>query len=359
LVLTINMTTVEDESLYEYASRLKDAVVLITGGANGIGRTAAIDFAKHGAKVVIGDLDESNGQSAVDEITSAGGQATFLKTNVLEYDSLAALFQHAIQNYKKLDVVVPCAGITENSGSTVGVIRLDESGVPKPPSLKPVQINLLSVMNTTHLALHYLTLDGTKPPRGLPLEDLDPSTAPPADPNAPLKSIVLIGSVASIQGIPRAPNYSAAKHGVVGFMGAIHLVCRTKGIHIGTICPWFADTAIVPTSVKIALAGIPKVPVPRIAGAIIRCATEPDWLKSSALWTIPDGNTVFRIDREILNEGVYKLLNDRLLALARPANKMVYAAATVADLWSVLGTKVLMMALGITMGILVRRYIST
>ena len=47
----------------------------------------------------------------------------------------------------------------------------------------------------THLALHYLTLDGTKGPRGIPLEDLDPSTVPPADPNAPLKSIVLIGSV--------------------------------------------------------------------------------------------------------------------------------------------------------------------
>ena len=42
------MTTVDDDQLYEYANRLKDSVVLITGGANGIGRTTSIDFARHG-----------------------------------------------------------------------------------------------------------------------------------------------------------------------------------------------------------------------------------------------------------------------------------------------------------------------
>lgn len=214
-------------------------------------------------------------------------------------------------------------------------------------------------MNTTHLALHYLKLDESKSPKGIPLEDLDPATVPPPDPNAPLKSIVLIGSIASIQGIPSAPNYSAAKHGVVGFMGAMHLSCRVKGIHIGTVCPWFADTAIVPATVKIALAGIPKAPIPRIAGAIIRCATDPDWLNSSALWTIPDGGTVFRINRELLNEGVYKLLNNRLLRLGRPANRLIRTVSTVSDLWSVLGTKILLTALGITLGILVKRYMST
>jgi NAD(P)-dependent dehydrogenase (short-subunit alcohol dehydrogenase family) len=83
----------------------------------------------------------------VKEITAVGGQATFLKTNVLEYTSLVALFQHAIQEYGKLDVVVPCAGITE-SPRTVGIIKLDENGVPKPPSLKTVEVNLLSVMNS-------------------------------------------------------------------------------------------------------------------------------------------------------------------------------------------------------------------
>lgn len=294
----------------------------------------------------------------MEEIKKAGGEATFLQTNVMEYSSLTALFQHAIQKYGKLDVVVPCAGITEST-NTVGVIRLDENGVPKQPNLKTVEINLLSVMNTTHLALHYLKLDGSKNPKGIPLEDLDPSTVPAPDPTAPLKSIVLIGSIASIQGIPGGPNYSAAKHGVAGFMGAMHLACRVKGIHIGTVCPWFADTAIVPASVKVALAGIPKVPIPRIAGAIIRCATDPDWLNSSALWTIPDGGTVFRINRELLNEGVYKLLNNRLLRLGRPANRLIRAVSTVSDLWSVLGTKILLTALGITLGILVRRYMST
>jgi len=294
----------------------------------------------------------------VKEITAMGGQASFLKTNVLEYSALVELFQLAIQKYGKLDVVVPCAGITE-SVRAVGIITLDENGVPKQPSLKTVEVNLLAVMNTTHLALHYLTLDGTKKPRGIPLDVFDPTTVSPVDPEAPLKSIVLIGSISSIMSIPHAPGYSASKHGIVGFMGAMHLSCRVKGIHIGTVCPWFADTAIVPATVKIALAGIPKAPVRRIAGAIIRCATEPDWTKSAALWTIPDDKTVFRINREVLDQGVYKLIGDRLKSLTKPVNGIIHAVATISDLWAVLGTKILLMAVGITMGILARRYMST
>lgn len=163
--MTTIMATVEDGELYEFAYRLKGSVIIITGAANGIGRNAAIEFAKHGyvskanyllsthsvysAKVVIGDLDEAGGASAVSEIKAAGGEGTFLQTNVLDYVNLAALFQHAMKMYGKVDVVVPCAGVTEYAGSTVGVIKLDDNGVPKRPNLKTTEINLLSVMNST------------------------------------------------------------------------------------------------------------------------------------------------------------------------------------------------------------------
>lgn len=163
------MTTLEDDKLYEYAHRLQGAVVLITGGANGIGKTASIDFAKQGcaisfscishtyaitisrAKVVIGDLDESSGKITVAEIIAAGGQAIFRKTDVLEYESLVALFQNTIDTYGRVDVVVPCAGVTENTESTVGVIILDKNGVPKRPGLKTVEVNLLAVMTSENM----------------------------------------------------------------------------------------------------------------------------------------------------------------------------------------------------------------
>jgi len=119
-----------------------------------------------------------------------------------------------------------------------------------------------------------------------------------------------------------------------------------------------SDTAIVPTEAKIMLAGIPKTPIPRIAGAIIRCATEPDLLTSAALWILPDDGPVFRINNQILSEGVYKLLNQRLLTLGRLANKVMFTFATLADIGSLLGRKFVVAVIGLGLGLWIRNYMS-
>jgi len=67
------MTSIPDSELFNDAERVKGKVVLITGAANGIGKSAAFFFARHGAKVVIGDLDITSANSIVSEIKSAGG----------------------------------------------------------------------------------------------------------------------------------------------------------------------------------------------------------------------------------------------------------------------------------------------
>jgi NAD(P)-dependent dehydrogenase (short-subunit alcohol dehydrogenase family) len=108
--------------------------------------------------------------------------------------------------------------------------------------------------------------------------------------------------------------YSAAKHGVLGFMRSIYPSCRSQGIRVATIHPWFADTALVPTIVKVFLAGIPLTPIERVAGAIVYAATDPDMEMSGCTWLLPDDGYVFRLEREQLREGVYRLIDARTKA---------------------------------------------
>lgn len=111
--------------------------------------------------------------------------------------------------------------------------------------------------------------------------------------------------------------YSAAKHGVLGLMRSLHLPCLTAGIRVGVIHPWFADTAIVPSYVKVALAGIPLTPVTRIAGAIVCAATDSDMETSGCPWLLPDDGYVFRLEKEELKEGVYGMIDARAQAALR------------------------------------------
>jgi NAD(P)-dependent dehydrogenase (short-subunit alcohol dehydrogenase family) len=106
--------------------------------------------------------------------------------------------------------------------------------------------------------------------------------------------------------------YSASKHGILGFMRSIYLPCLREGIRVGIIHPWFAGTAMIPTRVKVALAGTPLTPVERIAGAIVYAASDPDMETSGCPWLLPDDGYIFRLEREQLKEGVYRLIDARI-----------------------------------------------
>lgn len=71
------------------------------------------------------------------------------------------------------------------------------------------------------------------------------------------------------------------------------------------------DTAIVPTAMKVFMAGIPLTPVPRISGAIFLAATDATPDTNGAVYVLPDEGEVFRVPHVQLNEGVYALINNR------------------------------------------------
>lgn len=86
---------------------------------------------------------------------------------------------------------------------------------------------------------------------------------------------------------------------------------QNQGIRTGIVTPWFADTAILPTTTKFLLAGVPLASVDRIVGAITLACTDPDMSTNGSMYSVPDHGTVFRIPRHELSYGVYKALTAR------------------------------------------------
>ncbi|KAF9452759.1 NAD(P)-binding protein [Macrolepiota fuliginosa MF-IS2] len=317
------MAHISDDQLFEHNARVKDKVVVITGAANGIGKETAKRFASYGAKVVIGDRDIEGGKAAVREIEADGGKAVFVKCDVLSWDEQTAVFDTAISKYGSVDVVVPNAGVSETT--KFGGVTLDKNGKPVKPKFLTMDINLTGVLYTVHLSLHYLKLNRKE---------------------NDLKSIILIGSVASWMPIPGGPLYTASKHAILGVMRSLHLILELQSIRIGVIHPFFADTAIVPLPVKVVLAGIPLTPVPRVAGAIFYAATDPDPETSGCAWLLLDDGPVFRVKPDQFKQGVYQMIDDRANGLLKIAKGVTHYYRVSRDLWRLLGKQVVVLGLG-------------
>jgi len=225
--------------------------------------------------------------------------------DVTKWESQTKLFEHAIGTFGSVDIVVANAGIYE----TGIFLPLDDDDAPSAPNLKTLEVNTNGVIYTTRLAVHYLRKS-----------------------NSDLKAVILLGSMASWIGAPSLQIYAASKHAVLGLMRGIDPTLRQYGIRTATIHPWYADTNILPISAKILLAGVPLASVPRVAGAILCSATDPDMETSGSAWTLLDHGPVMRLEKEILKEGVYGIMDARNKRIAGSISGIRLTLATTRDL---------------------------
>jgi hypothetical protein len=155
---------------------------------------------------------------------------------------------------------------------------------------------------------------------------------------------------------PGLVMYTASKHAILGMMRGISPQLQEHGIRTATIHPWFAgmlminqishgpgmnleaDTNILPTTAKIALAGIPMTPLPRIAGTVICAATDPDMSTNGAAWTLLDHGPVLRLEQEKLKEGVYGLMDARNKRIAGMISGTRIIISTTQDLLKIAGS---------------------
>jgi NAD(P)-dependent dehydrogenase (short-subunit alcohol dehydrogenase family) len=90
---------------------LAGQVAIVTGGSSGIGRAAALAFAREGAKVVVRDVDEAGGRETVADVSAAGGDAEFVVTDVTDPGAVNALVERAVERFGALHAMFNNAGI--------------------------------------------------------------------------------------------------------------------------------------------------------------------------------------------------------------------------------------------------------
>jgi NAD(P)-dependent dehydrogenase (short-subunit alcohol dehydrogenase family) len=193
---------------------LENKVAIITGAGSGIGKATAELFAKEGAKVIVSDISEANGKSAVEEIKKNGGEAFYIKADSSKPEDNAALVKETIQKYGGLDIAVNNAGIGGPLAAT-GEYPIDGWQ-------KVIGINLSGVFYGLRYQIPAMLEKGG--------------------------SIVNIASILGSAGTKFSPAYVAAKHGVVGLTKAAALEYADKKIRINSVGPGYIRTPLVMNS---------------------------------------------------------------------------------------------------------------
>ena len=187
-------------------------VALVTGASSGIGRSTALLYAKHGAKVIVSDIDERGAQETVDLIMQEGGTAAYIKTDVSSAVECQNLVDQTLSLWGRLDYACNNAGIGGEQNAT-GDYSVEGWN-------RVLAINLSGAFYCMRYEIPAMLRTGGG-------------------------AIVNMASILGQVGFAGSPAYVSAKHGLIGLTRTAAIEYSKANIRINAVGPAFIRTPLI------------------------------------------------------------------------------------------------------------------
>lgn len=201
-----------DNPNYKGSDKLKGKVAIITGGDSGLGRAAAIAFAKEGANLVIPYYNEHRDAKETKEyIENLGGKCLLLSGDISDKNFCKKIVEETLRNFKKIDILINNAGVQyqQDSLENISDEQFDRT----------LKVNLYGMFYLTKAVLPHLKSGA---------------------------SIINLTSVTTFYGEPQLIDYVTTKGGIVGFTRALARSLALKNIRVNAIAPGVFWTPLQP-----------------------------------------------------------------------------------------------------------------
>jgi NAD(P)-dependent dehydrogenase (short-subunit alcohol dehydrogenase family) len=243
---------------------MKHTVVLITGALTGIGRAAALAFAKEGSRIVVSGRHEEAGQALTTELRALGAEAEFIRADVRHDDELRELVDRTVARFGRLDAAVNTAGTEGHPGPVT------EQSVESYAST--FDTNVLGTLLSMKHELRVMRAQGSG-------------------------SIINISSTYGHVGASGASVYSASKHAVEGLTKSAALEAAGSGVRVNAVAPGPIETAMLNR-----FTGSAERKAGLVAGVPLQRAGEPGEI-ANAIVFLASGKSSFTTGQVLFVDG--------------------------------------------------------
>ena len=244
--------------------KLTGKVALVTGAAQGIGKSIAMLLARNGADIVVSDINLEKAEETAKEIESIGSKAMAVKVNVANLKDVEQMVETILEKFGKIDILVNNAGITRDKL----ILRMTEEDWDA-----VLNVNLKGTFNCTKVVVRHMAKQRSG-------------------------KIVSIASVVGEMGNAGQANYSASKAGVIGLTKTIAREFAQRRINVNAIAPGYIETPMtetLPEKVKEELKSL--IPMERLG--------KPEDVAQAALFLVSEESNYITGHVLSVNGGIY------------------------------------------------------